>query len=268
MKLYLLLLRNLYACTTDYRKIKFVEVSCTDIIPEDNNYTYSSNDFEVIKTNDTNISKLEAIDPQKASLQNNQDLNAIEKAIKDVLAPKIDISNEKLSKINTAITDIALDSEDIVENTEDIAENTGNINEGVKDTNVNLTGVRSDLGSINDTLNDTGTLTGNETIFNKNNFNSDTTALDDTSYMDNLSDNISELTEGIISIKDDFTSTNDLISGNKPVVSISGGSCSDANILKFASYISPYSSIFALLTYLGFMISIFKMIFSYLSKGD
>ena len=97
----------------------------------------------------------------------------------------------------------------------------------------------------------------------------DTSGVDKSiTYMKNIKDNLNYLTSDVTSIKSQYTDLKSLISGDKTKLQISQGSCSNENINKFASIISPYSAVFALLTYISFMIAIFKMIFAYFSRGE
>ena len=232
-----------YQCVKDYRIKKYMEVSCGDPIPNENETNHiDMNNLNPSQTVDQNISNLPAIDPTNANLAVVENLRAIESAIKDNLSPKIDTVNQNLVNTNDKLS---------------------NISNQIGDSNSKLNGIKSSLDSINDTLNTTG-----EGI-NPSDMDLDDSGLDDTkSIMDNFADNVSELTSGITSIEEKFTETKALLSGKQPIVNIPSGSCSNEHLNKFATYILPYNSIFSLVVYVGFMISIFKMIFAYMSRGE
>jgi len=87
-------------------------------------------------------------------------------------------------------------------------------------------------------------------------------------FVDNLDENFRDMTDGVTSIGDDFEKAKDMLSGEQPTLHIENGNCKNEALKKFGVIISPYSSIVSLVTYLLFMISIFKMIFSYVSRGE
>ncbi|WP_373002615.1 hypothetical protein [Sulfurimonas sp.] len=232
-----------YQCVKDYRIKKYVEVSCGEPVPTDpENHNIDMDNLTPSEVTDQNLSNLPTIDPTNANLSTIEGLRAIESAIKDNLNPKIDTINENLLTTNSKLS---------------------NIDNKLTSSNTKLDGIKSSLDNINGVLNTTGD------GIDPSNMDIDVTPLDTTkSIMDNLTDNVSELTDGMTSIKTKFDETKSLLSGQQPVLNIGGGSCNDEHLAKFAGYISPYSSIFSLVVYVGFMISIFKMIFAYFARGE
>lgn len=232
-----------YQCVKDYRIKKYVEVSCGDPIPIDSETNEINMDnLSPTVTVDQNLSDLPTIDPTQANLSTIEGLRAIETAIKENLSPKIDTVNDNLLIANNKLSDI---------------------DNKLFSSNTKLDDINTNLDNINGVLNTTGD------GIDPSNMDIDVTPLDDTnSIMDNLTDNVKELTDGVTSIQTQFTETKALLSGEQPVINIGRGSCTDENLAKFAGYISPYSSIFSLVVYVGFMVSIFKMIFAYFARGE
>ena len=145
-----------------------------------------------------------------------------------------------------------------------------NIDNGVTQTNSKLDDVNKNLTDIKNTL-DTHTSNAADGLKNLDPsiVKIDTTPLKKSSdYMDNIKKNLGYLTKDVTSIKSQYTDLKKLLEGDNTRLTLSSGGCSDPNINKFASIIAPYSAVFALLTYVSFMLAIFKMIFAYFSRGE
>ncbi|WP_457744959.1 hypothetical protein [Sulfurimonas sp.] len=144
-----------------------------------------------------------------------------------------------------------------------------NTSETVKALNIANSNLNNIDNSIKDIKNLSGSFSDGVSSVNTDDIGIDTSSLDDTStIMDNLEDNLAYLTDDVTSIKDKFTDLKNLLEGDQTKLSIPTGGCSNENLNKFASYIAPYSSIFALVTYVSFMIQIFSLIFKYMSRGE
>jgi hypothetical protein len=183
--------------------------------------------------------KLTSIDSKLATMINSN-LNS-----RNSIDAKLGISNNLLDTVtrNTAATANKLDI-----------------------TNAHLSDIKNTLKNINE---EKGTFQNGVNSVDINNIGIDTKPLDDSSdYIDNLKDNVAYLTDDVTSIKTQFTDLKSMLEGDDTVLQLSSGGCSDPNLSKFSSIISPYSAVFALLTYVSFMLAIFKLIFVYLSRGE
>jgi len=235
-----------YDCTSDYRIKYFKQVSCGDRSRDDYddiNMTIGGSDDGIPSNHLADINGSLSQD----SLQTNL-LNSIDSKISLLLntnTNKLSSIDDKLGFSNNELSKIAINTSSISSKLDSLGSKLDNIQNSV------------------------GTYKGATDDFDISNVSLDSSGLEDSkNYLDNLQENLSYLTDDIISIKDQFTNLDTLLRGDQPQLLIPNGSCSDKNLQKFGSYIAPYSSIFSLLTYVSLMILIFKLIFSYLSKGD
>ncbi len=290
-----------YQCKKDYRMKKFKEVSCGDPIPVDS----ETNELKVSSVEDTVFSDVKTknkatVNPNDANSSVNEDLTKIERVLLDQIKPILDVSKNKLSSIDIKLSSANAKLDTINNNLTrtnsklDTVNNTLNsLNNEQSFTNSKLDTVNNNLNSTNsklDSLNNEQSSTNSKLDTSNDKLSSidetlkeilesvgiemdkDTTSLDnpteiDSSIYDNLFENFRDMINGIVGIKDEFQKTKDMLNGDKPVLSIPRGGCNE-NMKRFSSYISPYSSIFALITYVVLMIKIFKMIFNYMARGE
>jgi hypothetical protein len=129
------------------------------------------------------------------------------------------------------------------------------------DTNEKLDGIKGSVDGINTALNG-GEFTGEPLPGSE-----DLEADDDTSAYDTF-------TNAVTGIQQSFDQATAIFSGGVPTVSMGSGSCPSysfmghsVSIASIGQSISPYSSIFSILIYIALMISMFRFIFSFLSRG-
>ena len=234
----------IYACVADYRIKKAVEVSCgythVDMNVSGSDVSSSVYGSEV---HTTNLDDLPPIDPTKASTQNSADLSRLKNSI-DSLQSSIDALKPDLQSVavNTAVAVTGLNPDGSVVGGQASADAASNLlNNGVDNF-----GESSGLDSLLDVVG--------------------TSETDD--ILDNLADNVAYITDNITSIKEQFDNTKALITGTPVVFHLSGGGGCDENLQKFEGYISRYSAVIALITYISAMIAIFRMIFLYFSRSE
>ena len=248
---------------------------------QDNDSNLTVNLNPLIQANNQNTDKITShIDKvEKNTRKTNDKLTAIDSKlatlIKNTSNTELNTISKKLSTTNSNLNDIRSNTNSIVKNSASIVGNTAQISSNTALTAANTATTNSKLQAIVDSVegfkNGEGNLQEalNALSSNPNQLNIDSKGIDDSSsFLDNLEENMAYLTEDVTSIKDQFTDLKNLLEGDDTQLQLSTGSCSNENINKFASIISPYSAVFALITYVSFMIQIFKMIFAYFSRGD
>jgi hypothetical protein len=167
----------------------------------------------------------------------------------DSIDTKLGTSNTKLGSIDTKL-------------------GTSNIKLGSIDSKLNIAnGKLSDLNDKVGTLIDLpGQYLYGQSLSN-NDIGIDSTSIDESvSFMDNLVDNVSYITDDVTSIGTQFDDLKALLNGDPPTLVINDGSCTSESMQKFATYLTPYSSAIALITYIAFMLQIFKLIFIYFTR--
>ena len=241
-----------YRCSSDYRIKQFKEYNCA--VPKKVNSIDFNQATQPTQNLNEHNSTLSAIDPTQANTATIEALNGIEAILNEKINPLLDEQLKATKQGNDLL---------------------GSIDGSLKGVSNKLDGLDSDLkdlkgsldGIANSLNDDGGEAVGQSSYVDLSGI--DQSGLDDTGgIMDNLANNLKDLTDGIISIKDGFNNAKSLIDGTQSTVIIPNGSCQDKNLQKFAGYIAPYSGIISLITYVTLMIQIFKMIFAYYARGE